>query len=203
VICPNGAKSVLNVVFSQFDLAPGDQLDVYNGDLSAGSAPFIASMSGSGVSSANGGWIQSSCNPGVNGTGCLTFIFVTNGDNGKGTGWRANISCEANDIEIECADDVSAKDDCNNPSDEISVTFRAPIFTSCNGTVNLDINLSGCSSANLPSTVSSGQRVTGKFPLGTHAITASLPGDASKSCTFFISVDQGPIVCNDNVRANY
>ena len=202
VLCPSSSSKILAITFSEFSIASGDALEAYDGDLSEGSASLIASMTGHGVSRANGGWLKASCDNTVNSSGCLTFIFKTNGDNAKSTGWRANVICEDNVIDIACAANVSAKDDCLNPSSAVPVTFNVPEFTSCGGTVNLMVNLSGCSSANLPSTAMSGQSITRNFPLGTHPITATLVGDPTKSCTFLISVDQGSIVCNDNVNAS-
>ncbi len=202
ILCPSSSSKILTITFSQFSIAAGDALEVYDGDLSEGTALLITSMTGNGVSQANGGWLKSSCDNSVNSSGCLSFIFKTDGDKPKSTGWKANVICEDNVIEVACAANVSAKDDCLNPSSSVPVTFTVPEFTSCGGTVDLMLNLSGCSSANLPSTVRSGQRITRNFPLGTHPITATLVGDPSKTCTFIISVDQGSIVCNDNVNAS-
>lgn len=202
ILCPSSPSKILSITFSKFSVAAGDILEVYDGDLSKGAAPLIDAMSGNGVSNANGGWLKASCDKTTNSTGCLTFIFKTNDDLIKSTGWVANVSCEDNTIQIQCANNVSAKDNCRNPSTAIPVTFTAPTFTACNGTVNLMITLTGCAAAGFPKTVTSGQTVTCNFPLGTHPITATLVGDPTKTCTFIVAVDQGSIVCNDNVNAS-
>ena len=53
----------------------------------------LASARGGSVSDAFGGWIDADCNPRVNPTGCLTFVFKTNGDRAKGAGWDAWVDC--------------------------------------------------------------------------------------------------------------
>ena len=74
-ICPSAADKRLYIAFTQFEVAPGDTLFVYDAD-SVRASREVAAFSGAGVS-ATGGWIRSECNP----SGCLTFQFVTNGDN--------------------------------------------------------------------------------------------------------------------------
>ena len=90
--------------FNQFDLAKGDTLFVYDGDTTAikqMAAIKIDTLTGSGVSNANGGWVSASCSPSKNPTGCLTFIFKTNGDNAKGTGWEAWVECSQSNFSLE------------------------------------------------------------------------------------------------------
>ena len=151
--CPTNQWSRVKVVFTDFDLADGDTLFGFQGDVAALNAagldaaiaaglipvgsdlaalkaflaanPGAAAMlvgqldgiraasvgtgSGSGlgtadvasarsVSDAFGGWIDANCDPAINATGCLTFVFETNGDRAKGSGWDAWVDCEARDI---------------------------------------------------------------------------------------------------------
>ena len=87
-ICPPTADKRVYIAFTQFEVAPGDTLFVYDAD-SIQASRQVAAFSGAGVS-ATGGWIRSECNP----SGCLTFEFVTNGDNRKGLGWETWVTCE-------------------------------------------------------------------------------------------------------------
>ncbi len=94
-ICPPNDTKRVYITFTKFEVAPGDTLYVYDAD-SVQAGRRVAAYSGAGVS-ATGGWIQSECNL----SGCLTFEFVTNGDNAKGIGWESWVSCrdlEANNI---------------------------------------------------------------------------------------------------------
>lgn len=86
-LCAADTDQRVYITFTQFEVAAGDTLYVYDSD-SIQVSRQIAAFSGVGVS-ATGGWIQSECNP----SGCLTFQFVTNGDNAKGIGWEAWVSC--------------------------------------------------------------------------------------------------------------
>jgi len=87
-LCPSGDDKRVYVTFTEFELAPGDTLYVYDAD-SLPSTRQVAKFSGAGVST-TGGWVRSECNP----SGCLTFEFVTNGDNNKGIGWETWVTCE-------------------------------------------------------------------------------------------------------------
>ncbi len=86
-ICPPNDSKRVFITFTDFELAPGDTLFVYDADEIQANRK-VAAFSGAGVS-ATGGWISSDCNP----SGCLTFEFVTNGDNIKGFGWESWVTC--------------------------------------------------------------------------------------------------------------
>ena len=77
--------------------------------------PFIAKGSGNSISLINGGWVTSNCDPTINASGCLTFVFTTNGDNHKGSGWEAKITCELEGITtLNRVDDVFASVECDS-----------------------------------------------------------------------------------------
>ncbi len=102
--------------FNRFDLAVGDTLFVYDGDITAihGMASVkIDTLTGTGVSNANGGWVSASCSPSKNPSGCLTFIFKTNGDNAKGTGWEAWMECTPSNFSLEAVVE-NAKFNCGD-----------------------------------------------------------------------------------------
>jgi len=94
-ICPPDETKRIFITFTAFEVAPGDSLYVYDAD-SVQASRRVAAYSGAGVS-ATGGWIQSECNP----TGCLTFEFVTNGDNAKGLGWESWVTCRDLETVVE------------------------------------------------------------------------------------------------------
>lgn len=93
-ICPSSPGDVVTVVFTSFDIeSNNDALYVYDGTSSA--APMISSGNGStAVGPAGGFW--GTTNPGpftaTNPTGCLTFVFISNGSI-TGSGWTADIIC--------------------------------------------------------------------------------------------------------------
>ena len=130
IICPQQSVTQVLVTFQEFDLAPGDFLEVYDcdiGEYSMTSCPILTTLTGNSVSSANGGWVASNCDTTINNTGCLSFIFKTNGDNNKGTGWLAGISCGSNVVEIEeCPDDINVVMDCGALDGMATVTLPKP-----------------------------------------------------------------------------
>ena len=132
-IFPQNQWQTITVSFSDFDLASGDALNVYEGT----STTFenqIANMTGTGVSQANGGWVTSNCDPTINSTGCLTFQFRTNGDNNKGRGWAANIACNDRGIEL-AATFNNGKIECHNA--RAWMGFGNPVVTSTCGKSDL------------------------------------------------------------------
>ena len=58
------------------------------------------------VSDAFGGWIDAYADPAMNASGCLTFIFETDGDRAKGSGWEAWVDCAPRNINIEQPDPI-------------------------------------------------------------------------------------------------
>ncbi|MGY0393167.1 CUB domain-containing protein [Bizionia sp. KMM 8389] len=80
-IYPATAGGTTTVSFTEFDLASGDILTVYNGP--DPTYPSLGSFSGSTLP---GNFTSTDA------TGTLTFVFTSNSSN-VGTGWSANISC--------------------------------------------------------------------------------------------------------------
>ena len=132
------------------------------------------------------------------------MFFATNGDRSKGTGWNANVTCESAGIVIECADNVSEVDNCNNIDGMVTVSIPRPIFSSCNGTVNPKVNItSNCTDIPTRNNVDAdGSFDNFTIPLGTYTITAISVDDPSKTCTYFVFADQPNISCNDNVTSS-
>ena len=75
ILCPNTSDNQLKVTFTSFDVANGDVLTVFDGDVKKDPSADKETASGSSVSSAFGGWVQANCDPDKNPTGCLSFVF--------------------------------------------------------------------------------------------------------------------------------
>ena len=200
VICAEGSKSPLTLYFHEFSIADGDNLEVYDGDITSSSPPLINNFTGHGVGTI-GGWTASSCGS-SNTSGCISFIFRTNGDRIISNGWKAKVVCDPSDITVQCVNNITVQQDC--PGDEllVPVSFKVPTFTSCGGTAKLAVALSGCPTANIPSQAQSGQTITRSFPVGEHEIKAHLPGNTAINCSFKIKVTAASFSCNSRVTAN-
>jgi gliding motility-associated-like protein len=83
-ICSPFPTDRVQVAFTQFDLAAGDVLIVYDGDST--SAPFLAAygsfLAPTTILAGNS-----------NTTGCLTFVFTSNPTSPAAAGWSADLSC--------------------------------------------------------------------------------------------------------------
>jgi len=205
-ICPQNRWQGVKVVFSEFDLSSGDELAVYDGDLSAmrnGTASFINSASGYGASSAFGAWVKSSCDPSTNPSGCLTFTFATNGDYNKGTGWDAWVTCEARDIQLS-APSIFSSLDCDSYFDVLTIG-GLQVTNSCGTSINDDIlvevfSRNGQSCINAVVSKSQGKTVTQTFAIGSYSITYTLLSDRTKTKSTVFSVGEPALVCNDKVN---
>lgn len=204
IICPSAGGRQIKVNFTKFEVASGDRLLVYEGNISANPTTSFQSAFGVGVSSAFGGWVQADCDPSVNPTGCLTFVLETNGNNGKGIGWEANVTCEGSGTSVQCPSNVSVSDDCNNLDGMVSVTIPKPTFTTCGGSANAMVTITSNCSAITGGTVLADGGTYGTFtiPLGSYSITATSVADNSKKCTYFVIADQPNISCNDNLTSS-
>ena len=151
-ICPKDGGSRITVNFTDFDLAPGDSLFAFDGNIDSvrTSADMIGIGSGSGVGVSqfcsfdrigdgiidptgepNGkGWVTSSCSPSLNPSGCITFILATNGDNNKGAGWEAWVKCEERTIELGEVVIPDLQLTCADATFG-TVTFDAPTVSFC------------------------------------------------------------------------
>ncbi len=204
IICPSTNGSQIKVSFTKFDIANGDRLLVYEGDINKNPTTTYKSATGVGASTAFGGWVQADCDPSVNPTGCLTFVLETNGDNGKGIGWEATVTCEGSGIAVKCPSNISVSDDCNNLDGMVTVTIPLPTFTTCGGTANAMVNITSNCSAITGGTYLANGGTLGTFtiPLGSYTITATSVADNSKKCTYFVVADQPNISCNDNLTSS-
>jgi len=209
-ICPATNDSYLQISITKFDLETGDTLFVYDGNKAAfsmGAAPVIGTGTGVGVSRGFGGWVNASCDPKVNNSGCLTFIFKTDGDNGKGTGWEAWVDCAESAISFENlaiqslvlgADDAPFGDitlpapeikACGTvlptESDSVRLIVRTQLGNACIDTI---LTHAGVRNA-----------ITERFAIGTYSAEYTLLSDIKQKLTIPFTVQAPTLVCNDNV----
>ena len=216
-LCPKDKWHRVKVVFTDFDLEAGDTLYAFEGDKAAVRAsgglatpnnPLgCGSGSGVGVARAFGGWKDASCSPQINPTGCLTFLFVTDGDNRKGAGWDAWVDCEERDVSLT---DIEVSDE-RLACDEFSVmkTIFAPFVVACGDTLangedsvrlvitnqHGDVHLDTCLIRN-----GGNQLAERFFTIGQYRVEASLKADPTKNTSSTFSVQAPALVCNDEVN---
>ena len=202
--CPQNPWQVIKVSFTHFDVAGGDALEVYEGNLEQmqdGTATYINSAYGGSASAAFGAWVQASCDPNLNPTGCLSFRFRTNGDYNKGTGWKAWVNCQERNIELK-APDIRSEVRCGEYSDIITIP-GIEVLTQC-GTINDNVrvevagNYGNCIDAIVSK--SRGISVTQSFAIGVYSIKYTLLSDETKTVSTVFSVGNTSIVCNDKIN---
>ncbi len=195
-ICPNIAGQILNASFQTFDLAAGDTLAVYDGlDTTA---TFIAKGSGNSISNFNGGGVNSNCDPNINPTGCLTFVFTTNGDNFKGAGWEALINCSLQGVTLlNKPDDVFASASCD--SLKTRVNFRTPTVSRSSSDCllsNDDIIVTYC---DFRDTLPASQLSYPVFPIGVYEVEYKLLADTTITTSNRVHVSAPVLACNDTI----
>ncbi|MFK7980818.1 MAG: hypothetical protein AB8G86_12610, partial [Saprospiraceae bacterium] len=170
-------------------------------------ATSLAVGRGGSVSDAFGGWIDADVDPSVNPSGCLTFVFKTNGDRAKGSGWEAWVDCAPRNINIEAPKDIVITLN-GNDKPFVDTAITAPKVTS-NGTAIRDsvlvivVNQAGkrdtlrtnlsASAGGLPPSASK------TFALGIYTVHYVLLSDPTKRQTSTVTVQAPNLVCNDNV----
>lgn len=129
-LCASAGK--VDLIFVEFGLAEGDTLFAYQGalaELGAAEKPFFRKASGDRISSAFGGWIHADDE---NKSGCLTFIFKTNGDNHSGVGWDCWWDCSSEDnFEDSDGDTVSDSQDVCDGGDDLMNTDGVGMPDAC------------------------------------------------------------------------
>jgi|GEM_PF-3199773 len=213
--CPEDEWHRIEVVFTEFSLDTLDSLLVYDGNIDSlrtTSAPLIEAATGEGVSSAFGGWVNADCDPSVNPSGCLTFVFKTENDSIKGTGWEAWVSCDDRGVALEEQDDIWGSaicDDPNNdgaPVDSITVSAADLVADGCtlaDDRVIVKIVNVGTGATCITDTVAAGDPLEKKaFGIGTYKVTHTLLVDEEKEKENFIYVAGPSLTCNDEVNVS-
>ena len=227
--CPTDQWSRVKVVFTDFDLAKGDTLFAFQGNNAAFAAAGLSKLlaaSGSlpvgtaipagttslasarSVADAFGGWIDADCDPAINPSGCLTFIFKTNGDRAKGTGWDAWVDCEARkvalsgvtiaDVKLRCTEGTPA------PVDTL-ITIAAPTVKGCGVDITDSVflrvhNQHGHIVANTMLAGGLLGSITKRFAIGQYMAIFKLKSDTSKTLSVPFSVQAPALVGNDEIR---
>ncbi len=82
-----------------------------------------------------GGWIYADCSPLINADGCLTFVFITDGDNDKSSGWEAWVDCDDREVKMKTSPSISSKTlECDESYALIEIA--APEVSICGEDVN-------------------------------------------------------------------
>ncbi|MEM6319202.1 MAG: T9SS type A sorting domain-containing protein [Bacteroidota bacterium] len=205
-ICPKNPWQTVKVEFTDFDVAAGDTLVAFDGDLTAlraRNAPVIGSGSGVGVSKAFGGWVSASCSPAINPSGCLTFVFFTNDDFAKGTGWEAWVSCNDRNITITPPSIGNPKLACGEIS-RMHTIGAATITAGC-GTITNDSTIVRITNASgkicIDTCLSKNQNmfIREEFAIGTYLVTYKLKGDTTKTALTYFAINEPNLVCNDRL----
>lgn len=202
--CPQNPWQVIKVSFTHFDVAGGDALEVYEGDLEQmrnGTATYIDGAHGGSPSLAFGAWVQANCDPDINETGCLTFRFRTNGDYNKGTGWKGWVNCKERNIQLK-APDIRSDVWCGEYSSIITIP-GIEVSTDC-GIINdyVRVEIIGDHGHCVDAVVSKSRRqtVTQSFAIGVYSIKYTLISDKTKTVSTVFSVGSPNLVCNDKVN---
>jgi len=197
-ICPQNQWQRLTFTFTEFSTAAGDILFVHDGASIA--APLIGQYEGEGVSQTNG-WVAAHCDPDTNATGCLTFRFITNGDNNKGNGWHANIACNDREINLIPPNDLNANLTCNE-SYAILDIHPATVMAAC-GTIQ-DSQIVRVFNAHgdlcLDTCIANTDIIKDTFGLGTYLVEYKLKSDTVKTTQGIMTVQGAALVCNDEVN---
>lgn len=171
---------------------------------SVGATAFASARS---VSDAFGGWIDADCDPAINASGCLTFVFTTNGDRAKGSGWEAWVECGEREIEFEDLE-INSRILTNNSAAYAIMTLPAPRIMACGTNVGVIsdsvrlvvTNQSGGTCIDTLLTRSGIRNaITDTFAIGIYAAEYTLLSDEAKKKTIPFSVQAPALACNDNV----
>jgi len=215
-ICPTDAWSRVTVKFiNTFDIETMDLLEVYDGNQAAvGPATLIDDGTGQGVSQINGAWVTASCSPTTNPSGCLTFVFRTDGLNSKGSGWDAWASCEERAAVITPGSIPNTTLTCMNIADagaaSAMVTIPAPDVTLCGMAAGAEdavtatiTNQQGFACLTQVISADAGTSIMDAFGVGSYLVTYTLVADQTKTATSTFTIQAPSLICNDNIEVPF
>lgn len=221
-ICPKGEHSYVRLVVSEFDLDVGDTLFAFDGNLKAvrgnathtgtgasrgNAANLIGTGTGVGVSRGFGGWLDASCDPIVNPSGCLTFVFQTDGDNAKGKGWEFWVDCSASDVKLGPVT-INSKILTPDSAAYANITIPAPEVMGCGNTfptasdsVRLLVRnqLGGTEIDTILTFSGAANAVSDTFAIGVYSAEYTLLSKPKKKLLVPFSVQAPTLVCNDQI----
>ncbi len=205
-ICPDNPWQRVKVEFTKVDIATDDTLSVYDGDLATlrnNGAAFIGKSTGVGVSQMFGGWVVANCSPAINPSGCLTFVFATNGGLTKGAGWEAWATCSDRAITLTPPTFANTQIACGETSKFITIdaaTITAACGTIANDTTNVRIsNALGTVCLDTMLSKNQGMFIHKEFGLGSYLVTYTLKSDPTKTVLTYFAVNEPSLVCNDQL----
>jgi len=203
-ICPQNQKQRVRVNFLAFDLAAGDSLFAYDGRIPS-SLNFIGRSSGTGASNAFGSWVKAHCTPDSNQTGCLSFVFKTNGDNLASAGFKATAGCEERNFQLQAPsiNNVSTIN-CSHPYQIITIP-AALVTTNCdtvyNDTTYVRIkNTQGQICVDTCLSKARNMSLTDTFAYGNYVVEYKLKLDSTVSQQVPFSVQPPVLACNDTLN---
>ncbi len=209
-VCPKDGDHYVRLVMSEFDLDVGDTLFAYDGNITAfrgRMANAIGTGTGVGVSKGFGGWLDANCDPTVNPSGCLTFVFKTDGDNAKGKGWEAWVDCGNRALTLKPVT-IDSKVLTVDSAAYGHITIPAPEVEGCGeslptmsdsvrlivrnqlGSAELDTILTFSGTLNA---------VWDTFAIGAYSAEYTLLADSTKKLVVPFSVQAPALVCNDRI----
>ena len=197
-ICPQNQWQRLKFIFSQFGTASGDTLYVYDGRTITDS--LLGKFSGPGISQTNG-WVASTCSPSKNASSCLTFRFLTNGDNNKDIGWNGNFECTDREITLTPPNITPVKLACDETHS--SFTIAAATITAACGTIQDSqiVRIYNQKDSLCKDTcLAFDKSFSGLFAIGQYKVIYKLKTDTVKTNIASFSVQGAAHVCNDLVK---
>ena len=202
-ICPQNQSQRVRVNFLDFDLAVGDSLFVYDGKIPS-DQNFSGSGTDVGISNAFGGWFYAHCTPDSNATGCVSFIFQTNGDGLASAGFKANVQCEDRGFQIQRPNISSGTTTCDLPYKLVTIPAAA-VSSSCtnvfNDTTLVRIkNSDGIICIDTCLSMQAYMSFTAPFAFGSYSVEYKLKIDTTVTQTAFFSVQPRALVCNDTLN---
>lgn len=203
-ICPQNQSQRLKVSFLHFDLAAGDTLIAYDGRIPS-SLNFIAKASGVGNSQAFGSWVATHCSPDSNQTGCISFIFKTNGDNAVSTGFKTIVRCLDRGFQIQApVINNAALQNCDRPYQLVTIP-PTMVLSTCdtvyNDTTYVRIkNSQGQICLDTCLSKARNMRLTDTFAFGSYLVEYKLKRDSTITQQTTFSVQPPILACNDTLN---
>ncbi len=202
--CPPNQWQRVKVTFSAFDLAAGDTLFAYDGKTP--DSPLLGKSSGYGTSRAFGSWVAAHCAPDINQTGCLSFIFKTNGDHIKATGWKALVNCEERNIQLKEPNIFTSASTCNRTYEVVAIP-SVEVTTDCGGIDNDSTyvrirNATGMLCLDTCLSHNRGMSLRDTFGFGTYLVEYILKSDTTKKIESVFLVNRPNLVCNDRLSVS-
>src|SRR5690625_3491595 len=106
-LCPDNDEEFSQLEFTEFDLSPGDQLEIYNAD--SADPDYLIGTYTSGNNTDDLGTIKATTE---SPSSCLTLVFTSNAS-GTSYGFAAEISCTSNDIFLDEETDYTTYNQCS------------------------------------------------------------------------------------------